>query len=119
MFEPICATVATIEAPLGREEGIPRMPDLSGVEASQKKPAHRLTDNYFRLQHEEWTPQILDDAKLPAFILEGGKKLPLKHTRQRDEVVTWLLFETGGRISEVTELLLAVWASQGTHTQAR
>ncbi len=119
MIEPISATVATIESRLGQEEGIPRMPDLSGVEAPQKKPVHRLTDNYFRLQHEEWTPQILDDAKLPALILEGGKRLPIKHTRQRDEVVTWLLFETGGRISEVVGLTLDDWVSQGTHTKAR
>jgi integrase len=119
MIEPISATVATIEARLGQEEGIPRMPDLSGVEPPQKKPAHRLTDNYFRLQHEEWTPQILDDAKFPALILEGGKHLPLKHTRQRDEVVTWLLFETGARVSEICGLTLGDWASQGTHTKAR
>ncbi len=119
MIEPISATVAAVTARFGQEEGTPRMPDLSGVESSQKKPAHRLTDNYFRLQHEEWTPQILDDAKLPALILEGGKHLPFKHTRQRDEVVTWLLFETGGRISEVVGLTLGDWASQGTHTKAR
>jgi integrase len=119
MVEPISATVAAVEARLGQEEGVPRMPDLSGVESPQKKPAHRLTDNYFRLQHEEWVPQILDDAKLPALILEGGKQLPLKRTRQRDEVVTWLLFETGGRISEVVGLMLGDWASLGTHTKAR
>ncbi len=119
MIEPISATVAAVEARLGRKEGAPRMPDLSGVESPQKKPAHRLTDNYFRLQHEEWTPQILDDAKLPALILEGGKHLPLKHTRQRDEVVTWLLFETGARVSEICGLTLDDWASQGTHTKAR
>lgn len=119
MIESISATVATIESRLGQEEGIPRMPDLSGVETPQKKPVHRLTDNYFRLQHEEWTPQILDDAKLPALIMEGGKRLPLKHTRQRDEVVTWLLFETGARVSEVCGLTLGDWASQGTHTKVR
>ena len=119
MIEPVSATVATIEARLGQEEGIPRMPDLSGVEAPHKKPTHRLTDNYLRLQHEEWLPQILDDATFPAMILEGGKRLSLKQTRQRDEVVTWLLFETGARVSEICGLTLDDWASQGTHTKAR
>jgi integrase len=119
LVEPISATVAAIEARLGQENDIPRMPDRSGVETPLKKPAHRLTDNYFRLKHDEWTPQILDDAKLPALILAGGKQLPLKQTRLRDEVVTWLLFETGGRISEVTGLMLGDWACLGTHTTAK
>ncbi|HEU5373935.1 MAG TPA: site-specific integrase [Ktedonobacteraceae bacterium] len=119
MIESVSATVAMIEVRLGQEEGPPRMPDLSGVEAPQKKPAQRLTDNYFRLQYEEWAPQILDDAKFPALILQGGKHLSLKHTRQRDEVVTWLLFETGARVSEVCGLTLGDWASQGTHTKVR
>jgi len=79
----------------------------------QKKPAHRLSDNYFKLQHDEWVPQILDDPKLPALILEGGKQLPLKYTRKRGEVVTWLLFETGARVSEVTGLMLGDWAVYG------
>jgi integrase len=119
LVEPIAATVAAIEARLGQENATPRMPDLSGVETPLKKPAHRLTDNYFRLKHDEWTPQILDDAKLPALIMAGGKQLPLKQTRLRDEVVTWLLFETGGRISEVTGLMLGDWACLGTHTTAK
>src|SRR5260370_23106587 len=95
------------------------MPDQSGVEAPRKKPAHRLSDNYFKLKHDEWVPHILDDPKLPALILEGGKQLPLKYTRKRDEVVTWLLFETGARISEVAGLMLGDWASLGAHTKAR
>ena len=72
-----------------------------------------------KLKHDEWIPQILDDPKLPALILQGGKHLPLKYTRQRDEVITWLLFETGGRVSEVTGLMLSDWASLGTYTQAK
>lgn len=120
LVEPISATVATVEARLGQDdEDYPRMPDQSGVVTPRKKPAHRLSDNYFKLKHDEWVPQILDDPKLPALILQGGKHLPLKYTRQRDEVVTWLLFETGGRVSEVTGLMLGDWASLGAHTQAR
>lgn len=119
LVEPISATVATVENRLGQgEEEYPRMPDQSGVVTPRKKPTHRLSDNYFKLRHDEWVPQILDDPKLPALILQGGKKLPLKYTRQRDEVVTWLLFETGARISEVTGLMLSDWASLGVHTKA-
>jgi len=113
LVEPIAATVATVEARLGQEDDHPRMPDRSGVVTPQKKPAHRLSDNYFKLQHDEWVPQILDDPKLPALILEGGKQLPLKYTRKRGEVVTWLLFETGARVSEVTGLMLGDWAVYG------
>jgi integrase len=119
LVEPISATVATVEARLEHEYEPPRMPDQSGVVTPQKKPTHRLSDNYFKLQHDEWVPQILDDPKLPALILEGGKQLPLKYTRKRDEVVTWLLFETGARVSEVTGLMLGDWTIHGTHTKAR
>jgi integrase len=120
LVEPISATVATVEARLGQDdEDHPKMPDQSGVVTLHKKPAHRLSDNYFKLRHDEWLPQILDDPKLPALILQGGKHLPLKYTRQRDEVVTWLLFETGGRVSEVTGLQLGDWTSLGVHTTAR
>jgi integrase len=116
LVEPISATVAVLETRLEQEQEYPTMPEYSGVVAPQKKPAHRLSDNYFKLKHDEWIPQIIDDPKLPALILEGGKQLPLKHTRQRDEVVTWLLFETGARVSEVTGLMLSDWASLGAHT---
>ena len=119
LVEPISATVATVEARLEHEDDYPKMPDRSGVVTPQKKPTHRLSDNYFKLQHDEWLPQILDDPKLPALILEGGRKLSLKYTRKRDEVVTWLLFETGARVSEVTGLMLGDWTVHGTHTKAR
>lgn len=118
LLEPISATVTAIETQVAGAGAPPPMPELSGV-VPPKKPTHRLSDNYFKLQQDEWVPQILDDPQLPALILEGGKRLALKHTRQRDEVVTWLLFETGGRISEVTGLMLGDWVSLGTHTKAR
>lgn len=97
----------------------PHMPEQSGVEAPRTRPRHRLTDSYYKLEHEEWLPQIIDDPKLPGLILEGGQLLPLKYIRQRDEVVTWLLFDTGARVSEVTGLMLGDWTALGTHTKAR
>ncbi len=122
LVDSMSATIAAVQAHLDREEGEqtpPHMPEQSGVEAPRTRPRHRLTDSYYKLEHEEWLPQIIDDPKLPGLILEGGQYLPLKYTRQRDEVVTWLLFDTGARVSEVTGLMLGDWAALGTHTKAR
>src|SRR5260370_16131987 len=90
-----------------------------GVEASPGKPNHRLTDAYYKFEHDEWKPQIIDDPKLPGYILKGGQCLSLKLTRLRDEVVTWLLFETGARVSEVVGLMLSDWAALGTKNIAQ
>ncbi len=122
LVDSMSATIAAALAHLDHEEdkqSPPRMPDQSGVEAPRKKPSHRLTDNYYKLERDEWTPHIIDDPKLPGLILEGGQKLSLKYTRQRDEVVTWLLFDTGARVSEVCGLMLGDWAALGAHTKAR
>lgn len=119
LIEPISATVAVLEQKQALEDDLPKMPEFSGVVTPQKKPTHRLSDNYFKLSSDEWAYQIIDDPKLPALILEGGKQLPLKHTRLRDEVITWLLFETGARISEMTGLMLGDWATLGAHTKAK
>jgi len=121
MVDTMSATITAVETRMEREEQestAPHMPARSGVIEPEKRPKYRLTDSYYKLQHEEWVPQILDDPKLPALIFRGGKLLSLKHTRQRDEVVTWLLFDTGARISEVTGLMLGDWASLGTHNKA-
>lgn len=122
LVDSMSATIAAALAHLEQEEQQqtpPRMPDESGVEAPRPKPAHRLTDSYYKLEHDEWQPQIVDDPHLPGYILRGGRKLPLKYTRLRDEVVTWLLFETGARVSEVTGLMLADWTALGTRTKAK
>jgi integrase len=119
LSEPVSATVAAIETRLEQEDGAPRMPDQSGVASPRQRPKHRLSDNYFKLERDEWVPQILDDPQLPALILGGGKHLSLKYTRLRDEVVTWLLFETGARVSEVVELMLSDWAALGTNTKVK
>jgi integrase len=122
LVDSMSVTIVAVQAHLDREEDQqtpPHMPEQSGVEAPRTRPRHRLTDSYYKLEHEEWLPQIIDDLKLPGLILEGGQHLPLKYTRQRDEVVTWLLFDTGARVSEVTGLMLGDWAALGTHTKAR
>jgi hypothetical protein len=135
LVDSMSATIAAAMTHLeqeDREQSSPRMPDKSGVEAPHPKPKHRLTDTYYKLEHDEWEPQIIDDSKLPGYtleggqklplpgyILKGGQKLPLKYTRLRDEVVTWLLFESGARVSEVTGLMLGDWAILGTQTKAK
>lgn len=122
LVDSISTTIAEVVAHVARSEGEqapPRMPDQSGVEAPRNRPKHRLTDSYYKLEHEEWQPQIIDDPKLPGYILKGGRILPLTYTRQRDEVVTWLLFETGARVSEVVGLQLGDWASLGMKNKAK
>ena len=122
LLDSMSAAIAAVESHLEQEESelaFPRMPQESGVVAPQKRPAHRLSDNYYKLEHEEWIPQIIADPTFPGLILQGGKRLSLKQTRQRDEVVTWLLFETGARVSEVTGLMLGDWVALGTHTKAQ
>jgi integrase len=121
LVDPMSATIAAAIAHLEREEAeqqAPPMPQESGVEAPKNKPSHRLTDNYYKLERDEWVPRIIDDPKLPGLILEGGQQLSLKYTRQRDEVVTWLLFDTGARVSEICGLMLGDWAALGTHRSA-
>jgi integrase len=122
LIDSMSAAIAAVESRLDVSESelaFPRMPQESGVVAPQKRPTHRLSDNYYKLEHEEWIPQIIADPTFPGLILQGGKRLSLKQTRQRDEVVTWLLFETGARVSEVTGLMLGDWVALGTHTKAQ
>ncbi|HYU71203.1 MAG TPA: hypothetical protein VEL31_00865 [Ktedonobacteraceae bacterium] len=118
MSATITAAIAHLEY-AEDEHQPPPMPPESGVETPSKRPTHRLTDNYYKLEHEEWVPRIIDDPKLPGLILEGGHQLPLKYTRQRDEVVTWLLFDTGARVSEVCGLMVGDWAALGTKNKAK
>jgi integrase len=92
----------------------PRMPDISGVAAPRRTP--RLSHSYFRLVDDAWLPQIVDDPALPARVLAGGRRLP--GWRLRDECVTRLLFESGGRVSETTGLTLGDWTARGMLQEA-
>jgi integrase len=87
----------------------PRMPDISGVEPNRSH--RRLTDSFFKLVGKEWVPQIIDDPTFPVSVLSGGRTLP--NWGLREECVTRLLFETGGRIFEVTGLTLGDWVNRG------
>jgi integrase len=92
----------------------PRMPDISGVEPSRSH--RRLTDSFFKLVGNEWVPQIIDDPTFPVSVLSGGRKL--RGWGLREECVTRLLFETGGRIFEVTGLTLGDWVNRGMTREA-
>ena len=63
-----------------------------------------------------WVPQIIDDPTFPVSILRGGRKL--RGWSLREECVTRLLFETGGRIFEVTGLALGDWTNRGLTREA-
>jgi integrase len=92
----------------------PRMSPLGGTEEPQRK--RRLSDSYFRIQGDEWLPQIVDDIKLPGLVLAGGSKV--KGWGLREECVTRILFESGGRISEVLALTLGDWHARGLLREA-
>jgi integrase len=110
----VTGTTAPIDERLDEDGGWPRMPDKSGVAAPRRTP--RLSDNYFTLVGDAWVPQIVDDPSLPARVLVGGRRLP--GWRLRDECVTRLLFESGGRVSEITGLTLADWVARGMLQEA-
>lgn len=58
----------------------------------------------------------MDDPSLPARVLAGGQRL--RGWRLRDECVTRVLFESGGRVSEVTGLTLGDWVARGMLQEA-
>jgi site-specific recombinase XerC len=94
----------------------PQIPDRSGVVPPRSKQKQRLSDNYFKLEKADWAPQIIDDPVLPALILAGGERL--KHWGDRERCVTRILFESGGRISEVVGLTLGDWVARGMLQEA-
>ena len=108
--------VATAHAEEHVDEGDawPRMPEISGVVAPRRP--HRLSDSYFKLVGTTWVPRVVDDPTLPAHVLAGGRGL--SRWGLREECVTRLLFESGGRVSEVTGLTLADWLRRGLLQEA-
>lgn len=113
LIDSVAATTAELLRQLETNTGIPRMPTESGVTEPRRK--RRLSDSYFKLQGEEWVPQVVDDPTLPARLLSGGRRMGWT---LREQIVTRLLFETGGRISEVTGLTLGDWADRGLLQEA-
>nr|WP_290222503.1 site-specific integrase [Trichocoleus desertorum] len=109
LIDPSAEMLAALEAERDNVNQIPRMPDISGVE--KPSPRKRLTDSYFKLESDEWVPQVIDNPDFPRLILEAGRQLP--NWGLREECVTHLLFESGGRISEVVGPTLEDWMKLG------
>ncbi len=86
----------------------PRMPQVSGVVAPRKK--QRLSDSYFKLVGEVWVPQVIDDPQFPVRVLAGGQKIGW---RLREQCIARILFESGGRVSEVVGQTLGDWVARG------
>jgi integrase len=108
--------LAALEEAEEEARGFPRMSPLGGTEEPRKK--RRLSDSYFRIQGDEWLPQIVDDTKLPRLVLTGGSLVLTGGSKVagwglREECVTRILFESGGRISEVLALTLGDWQDRG------
>lgn len=107
------AVLAEVELRCEDTVPFPQMPSVSGVVLPRKK---RLSDSYFKLVGESWTPQVIDDAAFPARILGGGRKVGW---RLQPECITRILFESGCRVSEVVGLTLGDWAARGLLQEAR
>jgi len=107
------AVLAEVELRCEDTAPFPQMPSVSGVVLPRKK---RLSDSYFKLVGESWTPQVIDDAAFPARILGGGRKVGW---RLQPECIARILFESGCRVSEVVGLTLGDWAARGLLQEAR
>jgi integrase len=113
LVDSTSVVVAAMEEDFENDKGFPRMPQVSGVESARRK--HRLTDSYFKLEGAEWVPQIIDDPEFPSRLLAGGR---LVNWKLREECVARILFESGGRISEIVGLMLGDWVNRGMLQEA-
>ncbi|HKQ05712.1 MAG TPA: tyrosine-type recombinase/integrase [Blastocatellia bacterium] len=85
--------------------GRPPMPAVSGVDPPFREL--RLSENYFRLIDEAWVPKAINDPEFPSLVYETGKRFGW---RARELCVARILFESGGRISEVCGLTVGDWS---------
>jgi site-specific recombinase XerD len=94
-------------------EPYPRMPHRSGVVPDSIR--RRLTNAFFVVTNEQWTPQVIDDPGFPQLIFSAGERLGWK---LRERLIVRLLFETGARISEICGLTLGDWLAHGANNSA-
>jgi integrase len=107
------AMLAEVEERISSNNSLPPIPEVSGVVPPRKR---RLSDSYFKLIGESWTPQVIDDPELPVRILSGGRRIGW---RLGDQCITRILFESGCRVSEVVGLSLHDWAARGLLQEAQ
>ena len=72
LVDGLSAALAEVKERLEEEMGAPRMPQISGAVAPEKK--QRLSDSYFKLVGEVWVPQVIDNPQFPVRVLAGGQK---------------------------------------------
>lgn len=108
LVDGVSATLTQTEDRLAADAGLPRVPEISGVVAP--RPKQRLSDSYFKLVGETWVPQVIDDPQFPVRIQAGGR---IVGWHLREQCVVRIIFESGGRISEVVGLTLGDWAARG------
>lgn len=84
----------------------PRMPDIAGTEHKRKS---YLSDSYFVITGDQWTPAVIDDVRLPSIIFTGGE---LVGWNLRDKLIARMLFECGARISEIVYLTVGDYRSR-------
>ncbi len=108
LVDGLPTTLAEVEEHFAEDDSGPRMPQISGVITPKKR--QRLSDSYFKLVGEVWVPQVIDDPQLPARILAGGRCVGW---RLREQCIARILFESGGRISEVVGQTLGDWVARG------
>jgi integrase len=108
LVDGMSATLTQTEDLLATDGELPRVLEISGVVVP--RPEHRLSDSYFKLVGETWVPQVIDDLEFPVRIQAGGRRVGW---RLREQCVVRILFESGGRISEVVGLTVGDWAARG------
>ncbi|WP_201381800.1 hypothetical protein [Ktedonobacter sp. SOSP1-52] len=96
LIDTASAVLHEVEAAERRAAGRrPRMPAYSGMEIAR---GHRCSENYFRLQEEQWIPQPMDDPSLPARLAQGMR---MAQWGLRDQIVVRMAYESGARIREI------------------
>jgi integrase len=108
LVDGLSAALAEVEEGLAEDGSGPRLPQISGVAPPRKK--QRLSDSYFKLIGEVWVPQVIDDPQFPARVLAGAQKIGW---RLREQCIARILFESGGRVSEVVGQTLGDWVARG------
>jgi len=101
------AVLAEVQNRMAGGDSLPGMPQVSGVVPPRKQ---RLSDSYFKLVGESWTPQVIDNPEFPARIQSGGRAV---NRGLQGQCIIRILFESGCRVSEVVGLSLGDWIARG------
>jgi hypothetical protein len=113
LTDPTASLMQDIEAEERRVAGLrPRMPQCSGVEEPR---AVFVSDNYFKLVHDTWQPQPIDNPYLHRLLHQGFQGAGLC---PRDQLVVRIAYESGARIREILRLTIGDWRKRGSKQEA-